>query len=92
LQKHLTNDKDASANAAKQKDDEEQMRLYEQERIKKRKPVEFGGKEDFQLTQALNFFKGLPVQKAKPKEEEKLAAHDAKSDAKADAKADKSKK
>lgn len=65
LQKHLTNDKDALANAAKPKKDEleEQQRLFEKER--KRKPVEFGSKEDFQLAQALNFFKNIPVQVAK---------------------------
>ena len=50
----------------------------EQER--KRKPVEFGSKEDFQLQQALNYFKGLPVQKAKPKEEEKLAVSEVKTE------------
>lgn len=68
LQKHLSNDKDASANEAKAKKDEfeEQQRLFEQER--KRKPVEFGSKDDFQLQQALNHFKGLPVQLAKAEE------------------------
>lgn len=83
LQKHLSNDKDASANIAKiEKDNfEEQQRLFEQER--KRKPVELGGKDDFQLTQALNFFKGLKVEVAKPKEETKVAD---------DKKSDKSKK
>jgi carboxyl-terminal processing protease len=33
---------------------------------KKRKPLEYGGGEDFQLAQALNHLKGLPVQTAKP--------------------------
>lgn len=68
LQKHLSNDKDASANETKAKKDEfeEQQRLFEQER--KRKPVEFGSKDDFQLQQALNHFKGLPVQLAKAEE------------------------
>jgi len=32
---------------------------------KKTKPVEFGSKDDFQLAQALNHFKGLPVQLSK---------------------------
>ncbi|WP_338846433.1 S41 family peptidase [Massilia sp. W12] len=65
LQKHLNNDKDASANgkADRKEDLEEQQKLIEQER--KRKPVEFGSKEDFQLQQALNYFKGIPVQTAK---------------------------
>ena len=30
-----------------------------------RKPLEFGGKDDFQLAQAIKHFKGLPVQLAK---------------------------
>ena len=34
---------------------------------KKRKPLEFGGKDDFQLAQAINHLKGLPVQVAKTK-------------------------
>ncbi|MES2741099.1 MAG: S41 family peptidase [Pseudomonadota bacterium] len=38
---------------------EEEQRLIALE--KKRKPVEFGGKDDFQLAQALNHFKGLRV-------------------------------
>ena len=33
--------------------------------MKNRKPLEFGSKDDFQLTQALNHFKGLPVKLAK---------------------------
>jgi carboxyl-terminal processing protease len=32
--------------------------------LKNRKPVEFGGKDDFQLAQALNHFKGVPVKLA----------------------------
>jgi carboxyl-terminal processing protease len=43
--------------------------LEEEQRIlalaKKQKPVEFGSKEDFQLAQALNHFKGLPVKLAR---------------------------
>jgi carboxyl-terminal processing protease len=33
----------------------------------KRGPLEYGGKNDFQLTQALNHFKGLPVKLSKVK-------------------------
>jgi len=33
--------------------------------LKDRKPIEFGGKDDFQLAQAINHFKGQPVQLAK---------------------------
>ena len=32
---------------------------------KKRKPLEFGSKDDFQLAQAINHLKGLPVQVSK---------------------------
>jgi len=32
---------------------------------KKRKPLEYGAKDDFQLQQALNHFQGLPVQLSK---------------------------
>ncbi|MEN3296132.1 MAG: carboxyl-terminal processing protease, partial [Burkholderiales bacterium] len=51
--------------AAKAKIDEmeEEQRLAALE--KKRKPLEFGGKDDFQLAQALNHLKGLPVQLSK---------------------------
>ena len=35
---------------------------------KKRKPLEFGSKDDFQLAQAMNKLKGLPVQVSKVKE------------------------
>jgi carboxyl-terminal processing protease len=61
LQKHLTNDKDKAEDAKATKIDE----LEEERRIaaleKKRKPLEFGGKDDFQLAQAVNHLKGLPV-------------------------------
>lgn len=72
LTKHLTNDKDKETEpAAAPKVDE----LEEEQRLialaKKRKPLEFGAKDDFQLVQALNYLKGLPVQlaKVKPKSE-----------------------
>ena len=72
LQKHLRNDKDKeSAASAKNVVDE----LEEEQRIaalaKKRKMLEFGSKEDFQLTQAINHLKGLPVQLSKVKVESK---------------------
>lgn len=66
LQKHLTNDKDKTGDAAikpKMDEVEEEMRLAAQE--KKRKPLEYGSKEDFQLEQALNYLKGKPVQLSK---------------------------
>ena len=71
LQKHLTNDKDKAAveAAAKPAFDEvdEARRLAAAE--KKRKPLEYGSKDDFQLAQALNQLKGLPVQVSKAKVE-----------------------
>lgn len=63
LQKHLTNDKDKDEAARKVDEVEEQQRLAALE--KKRKPLEFGSKDDFQLAQALNHLKGLPVQLSK---------------------------
>lgn len=71
LQKHLTNDKDKSPEVHAEVDPlEEEQRLIALE--KKRKPLEFGSKEDFQLQQALNHLKGLPVALSKaPKVETK---------------------
>jgi carboxyl-terminal processing protease len=72
LQKHLTNDKDKGAEASiKPKVDEmeEELRVTAQE--KKRKPLEYGSKDDFQLAQALNYLKGKPVQLSKESAEAK---------------------
>jgi len=66
LTKHLTNDKDKEAEVRNKVDElEEEQRLAALD--KKRKPLEFGSKDDFQLAQALNYLKGLPVQVAKAK-------------------------
>jgi carboxyl-terminal processing protease len=61
LDKHLGNeaDKAAPAQSAKRDELEEERRISAA--LKNRKPLEFGGKDDFQLAQALNHFKGLPV-------------------------------
>lgn len=89
LQKHLGNDRDPAAEAAEQKalsarrdSLEEELRLAAL--AKKSKPVEFGGKDDFQLAQALNHFKGLPVKlsKVEPSEAPGAASGDTKSDSK----------
>ncbi|MES2264769.1 MAG: S41 family peptidase [Pseudomonadota bacterium] len=65
LVKHLGNTDDKELPSVPLKNDE----LEEEQRIaalaRSRKPVEFGGKDDFQLNQALNHFKGLPVKLAK---------------------------
>jgi carboxyl-terminal processing protease len=65
LQKHLTNDKDKEEVAAKIDELEEEQRLAALE--KRRKPLELGSSDDFQLTQALNRLKGKPVLIAKAK-------------------------
>lgn len=72
LQKHLSNDKDKTAVISRNPIDE----IEEEQRLaalaKKRKPLEYGSKDDFQLAQAINHLKGLPVQLAKaPKVESK---------------------
>jgi carboxyl-terminal processing protease len=65
LQKHLSNDRDKEAgNGANIVDElEEAKRLAALE--KKRKPLEYGSKEDFQLAQAMAHLKGQPVQTSK---------------------------
>jgi carboxyl-terminal processing protease len=70
LQKHLSNDKDKEDSSKAKVDElEEEQRLLAQ--AKKHKPLEFGSKDDFQLAQALNHLKGLPVQLSKVKVEVK---------------------
>ena len=63
LDKHLTNDRDKEDAKGANDELEEQMRIVAAERH--RKPLEFGSSEDFQLQQALNHLKGLPVQLSK---------------------------
>jgi len=64
LDKHLVNDREQEGEKTKRDELEEQLRIVALE--KKRKPLEYGSGEDFQLQQALNHLKGLPVQTAKP--------------------------
>ncbi|GGI53826.1 S41 family peptidase [Oxalicibacterium solurbis] len=60
LQKHLINDKDKGPEVHADIDTPaEEQRLIDIE--KKRKPLEFGSADDFQLQQALNFLQGKPV-------------------------------
>lgn len=66
LQKHLINDKDKTVGdtvkpAFDEIEDAKKIAAIE----KKRKPLEYGSKDDFQLAQALNQLKGLPVQLSK---------------------------
>ncbi|MGO4381777.1 S41 family peptidase [Pseudoduganella sp. RAF53_2] len=63
LDKHLSNDDADAPKAARRDELEEEQRLIAL--AKTQKPVEFGGKDDFQLAQAINHFKGLPVKLAK---------------------------
>jgi carboxyl-terminal processing protease len=69
LQKHLGNDKEPEDDAAKKALAVQRDQLEDEQRLavlaKKAKPVEFGSKDDFQLAQALNHFKGLPVKLSK---------------------------
>ncbi|SFL76154.1 S41 family peptidase [Rugamonas rubra] len=73
LDKHLSNDRDPEAAKTRRDELEEQLRVVAME--KKRKPLEYGSGDDFQLSQALNHLKGLPVQLAKA--ESKLVQVDA---------------
>ncbi|CAN7657225.1 S41 family peptidase [Pseudoduganella sp. LjRoot289] len=72
LEKHLSNDREQEAGKTKRDEAEEQLRLLAAER--KRKPLEYGSGDDFQLQQALNHLKGMPVQLAK--QEPKLVQAD----------------
>ena len=63
LQKHLSNDRDKEGARSGHDELQDQLRIAALE--KNRKPLEYGGKEDFQLNQALNHLKGLPVHLAK---------------------------
>ncbi|MEB0031566.1 S41 family peptidase [Undibacterium sp. RTI2.1] len=83
LDKHLNNDKEAEqANKSKVDEVEEEQRLIAL--AKKSKPLEYGSKDDFQLAQALNHLKGLPVKvtKVDPKD----VVEDSKEESKADSK------
>jgi len=67
LQRHLTgeNEKPGAATAKEARDGAEQKQRA-LALLKNRQPLELGGKDDFQLAQALNHFKGLPVKIAQP--------------------------
>ncbi|MES2130457.1 MAG: S41 family peptidase [Pseudomonadota bacterium] len=63
LDKHLSNDRDKETARAKRDEAEEELRLLAAER--KRKPLEYGSADDFQLAQAILHLKGLPMQLSK---------------------------
>ncbi|RMX06928.1 S41 family peptidase [Corticibacter populi] len=78
LLKHLGTDDDPEEAARKEKEREQAMqRLEEETKANNGQPTrrqpQFGSAEDFQLQQALNHLKGLPVQVSKS-DEERLAA------------------
>lgn len=60
LQRHLSNGKDASDEVKSSATTQAEL-----DRLRDRKPIEFGSNEDYQLQQALNYLKGLPVILAK---------------------------
>jgi carboxyl-terminal processing protease len=65
LQKHLSNDRDQEGRKSGNDESmEDRARLLALDR--NQKPLEYGAKDDFQLAQALNHLKGLPVKVAKP--------------------------
>jgi len=66
LQRHLSNDRMAGQmreEATRHDDIQEQMRILAEAR--RRKPLDFGSADDFQLAQALRQLQGLPVQLSK---------------------------
>jgi carboxyl-terminal processing protease len=87
LVKHLNNKDEAELPSAPPQPLHDE--LEEEQRIlalaKTRKPVEFGSKDDFQLAQALNHFKGLPVQLSKTEKARDLDVEAAAKPAKPDA-------
>jgi len=68
LQRHLTGENEKPD--AKKARDEAEQRQKALAVLKNRQPLELGGKDDFQLAQALNHFKGLPVKTVKPEAQE----------------------
>jgi carboxyl-terminal processing protease len=82
LTRHLSNDRDKDERQAIPKATQD---AAGNDKMKDRKPIEFGSAEDFQLQQAMNHLKGQPVQIAK-KEAVAAVTPEAKDAAKATAK------
>ncbi|HEX7644183.1 MAG TPA: S41 family peptidase [Burkholderiaceae bacterium] len=75
LQHHLANEQDKSGEvASKTRIDEADEEAHAAALEKRHKSFEYGGKDDFQLAQALNYLKGKPVQVAKDAAKEAPAA------------------
>lgn len=68
LNRHLSNSREQERPSGAPKP------TTESERARERKPIEFGSADDYQLQQALNHLKGLPVTTAKPRAAESAAA------------------
>src|ERR687888_1360407 len=67
LQRHLENGKaDAKKDADKGKESAPRARTVPSPTPAELKPIDFGGKEDFQLTQAIAYLKGEPVKSQAP--------------------------
>ncbi len=64
LQRHLSGENEKPGTVAKDARDSAEQKQRALALLKNRKPLELGGKDDFQLAQALNHFKGLPVKVA----------------------------
>ena len=64
LAKHLVNERAPAPGKAERDGLEDQMRLLAMERG--RRPLDYGSADDFQLRQALNHLKGLPLQLSRP--------------------------
>jgi len=79
LTRHLSNDRDKAERPAAARPAIDPAAA---ERMRDRKPIEFGSPEDYQLQQAMNHLKGLPVQVAKVRDP-LAAATDAKDAGKA---------
>jgi len=82
LDRHLENEGQAKSAASAQRRDEFEEEQRALALLKHGKPPEFGGKDDFQLAQAINHFKGLPVRlaKADPDEDKPASASAADTD------------
>jgi carboxyl-terminal processing protease len=63
LDKHLANDRDKELADSRRDEAEDELRMLAIER--NRKPLEYGSSDDFQLAQAINHLKGLPLQLSK---------------------------
>lgn len=71
LLKHISNAQGEEAPSTDEDEDDEDVQCNTPKSTKKAKPLEYGSKNDFQLIQALNHLKGLPVKLSKAKTDDK---------------------